>query len=58
MGISLKDYIKAMLIKYREYPEMEIILKEIYEEWYGSSRDHANITHGNFCTLDRGSCST
>ena len=34
MGISLKDYIRSMLSKYREYPEMKTILKELYDEWY------------------------
>lgn len=58
MGITLKEYIRGMLIKYKNYPEMKNILKELYEEWYEKPKQpKATISQSNHCTLDQ-TCST
>ena len=58
MGITLKEYIRSMLIKYKEYPEMKNILKELYEEWYGKPEQQKIATiQGACCTLEQ-TCSS
>jgi len=53
MGITLKEYVRGMLIKYKEYPEMKNILKELYEEWYEKPQQQGlNSSQGNYCLLN------
>jgi len=58
MGITLKEYVRGMLIKYKEYPEMKNILKELYEEWYGKpEQQKTTIIQDACCTLEQ-TCSS
>jgi len=58
MGISLKEYVRGMLIKYKDYPEMRGILKELYEEWYDQPKQpKTTVPQGSYCILDQ-TCSS